>query len=154
MEIKINLLITILLYSIIVSQSVSYIISLRDVQQNMTAAEYIVFRKLTDKNFRSKFRPVIYASLVSNLLLVVLCGIHFNGLLFTGAAVAFVGLLTDIIITIKGNLPVNNIINTWTPEKYPENWADYRRYWLQVFCKRQVANLTGFVSLLAAAIFS
>ena len=154
MEIKIVSLLTILLYTIIASQSVSYIISLRHVQQNMTAAEYIAFRKLTDKNFRLKFRPVIYASLVSTLLLVILCGIQFSVLLFTSSAIAFMALLADIIIAVKGNVPINTIINTWTPEKYPDNWADYRSNWLQIYSIRQVLNLTGFASLLAGAVFS
>ena len=154
MEIKIILLITVLLYSAIVSQSFSYLISLRNVQQNMDAAAYIGFRKLTDKNFTAKFRWVIYASLFFNLLLAVVCGIHFAGLLFTTAVIAFVALLADTLIAVKGNMPINQVINTWSPQNYPDNWADFRKQWLYLFSIRQVINLGGFVTLLVGAIFS
>jgi len=154
MEIKIVLLLTLLLYTIIVSQSLSYIISLRNVQQHLNAPAYIAFRKLTDKNFNAKFRYVIYASLFANLLLLVMCSIHFSGLLFTGVVISFVALLTDTLFAVKGNMPINTIINTWTPEQYPSNWADYRTAWMKIFSIRQALNITGFISLLAAAIFS
>ena len=154
MEIKIVLFITLLLYTIIVSQSWSYIISLRNVQQHLEAPAYIAFRQLTDKNFNAKFRYVIYASLLANLVLLILCGIQFSGLLFTGAVISFTALLTDTFIAVKGNVPINKIINTWTPEQYPSNWAGYRNTWLRIFSIRQALNITGFISLLATAIFS
>jgi len=154
METKIILLPTILLYSVIVSQSFSYIISLRNVQQQLNAPSYIVFRKLTDKNYNATFRWVIYAGLLCNLMLVILCAVQSGRLLLAGSIISFVALLADTLIAVKGNMPINKIINTWTPEQYPHNWADYRTSWLQFFSKRQVLNITGFTCLLAAVIFS
>ncbi|MEO5683990.1 MAG: hypothetical protein ABIQ88_15215 [Chitinophagaceae bacterium] len=154
MELKIILFLTLALYSAIASQSFSYIISLRDVQENMNAAAYIIFRKLTDKNFRSKFRFLLYAALAFNVLLVIICCSHSPGLLLGSAAISLAALVTDICIAVKGNMPINNIINTWTPDQYPDNWAGYRKSWMQFFCKRQAVNLIGFLSLLLGAIFS
>ena len=154
MLIKIVLLLTILLYSIIVSQSFSYIISLRNVQLNMNAGEYISFRKLTDKNFQKKFKYVMYAGLLLNLLLVVLCTVQFSAVLFASSLTGFIALFADTIIAVKKNMPVNKIINTWTAEKYPGNWTEYRTVWLFAFSQRQCLNIAGFFSLLAGAIFS
>lgn len=154
MLIKIILFLTILLYSIIVSQSFSYIISLRNVQLNMNAGEYISFRKLTDKNFQKKFKYVMYAGLLLNLLLLVLCTVQFSAVLFASSLTGFIALVADTIIAVKKNMPINKIINTWTAEKYPGNWAGYRTVWLFAFSQRQCLNITGFFSLLAGAIFS
>ncbi len=154
METKVILLLTMLPYSIVVSQSFYYIISLRNVQQQMPAKEYIAFRQLTDKNFRAKFKWVVYAALITNLLLVIACFIYFSGFLLTCAVLALLALLADTGLTVKGNLPINDIINTWTTAQYPPDWARYRTRWLQVFSWRQLANISGFISLLAAAVFS
>lgn len=154
MEIKIILLLTILLYSVIVSQSFSYIISLSNVQLGLNAPSYIALRQLTDKNYNAKFRWVSYASLLSNLALVIVCGIHGNTLLLWGAVVSFIALLADTWITIKGNLPINKIINSWTAEQYPADWASYRAQWLQIFRIRQALNISGFIFLLTGTVFS
>lgn len=155
MEIKLMLMITLLPYSIIVSQSLYYIISLRNVQQQMQAGEYIRFRQLTDKNFRAKFGWVMYSAFISNLLLVTACLVYFSSFfLLSCAALAMAGLAADSWLTLKGNMPINNIVNTWTKTQYPVNWADYRSRWLKVFAWRQLANISGFVCLLDAAVFS
>ncbi|ULQ53308.1 hypothetical protein [Flavihumibacter fluvii] len=153
MEINIIIFLNLLLYSIIVSQSFSYIISLEDVQRKMDAATYITFRKQTDKNFLKKFSKVVYGTIATNTLLVVMTSNYTTGLLFITAALAWVALVVEILLTLKGNMPINRLVNTWTTENYPDNWEMHREKWLQVFRKRQVLNITGFLLLLIGAIF-
>jgi len=147
------LFITLLLYSIIVSQSLSYIISLRRVQQALDAPGYLNWRKLTDQLFHQRFRPVVYASLVSNLALVIVSALFKELFLFGCSTMAFVALVADTWVAVKGNLPINAIINQWTPQNIPADWQLYRRRWLQLFSVRQVLNIIGYTSLLAAAVF-
>ena len=153
MEIKILLLVTILLYSIIASQSFSYMISLSDVQKNMTLAEYISFRKCTDKNYRAKFGKLMYGALIANMLLLIVCIFTASFGLAIAAGIAFILLSADSFIAVKYNVPINAMVNEWTTDGYPVNWTQYRQQWLQAFCKRQVINLSGFTILVSGAIF-
>jgi len=153
MTTKIILFATILTYSMIVSQSFMYILALKRVQVALEAIPYMEFRKRIDASMRRNFKYVVYAALLSNLLLVVFTIKNPGSLLFLSAAVAFVALIADTLITVKGNLPINDVINGWTPDSYPENWADYRTQWLHTFQYRQIANIAGFVSLLIGAVF-
>jgi hypothetical protein len=153
MVIKIILLFTVLLYSVIASQSISYIISLADVQRHMSVTEYISFRKRTDENFRSKFGAIVYAALIANAALVVACSFAASFFLLIGSIVSMLLLSADTFITVKYNLPINNTVNEWSAENYPADWSWYRQQWLAVFFKRQCLNLTGFVSLVAGAVF-
>ncbi len=153
MATKIILLVTLLAYSIIVSQSFMYILALKNVQLSLDANPYIEFRKLIDTSMRINFKYVIYSALLANLLLVISTIKNPGSLLFITAAVAFICLIADTLLTVKGNLPVNDIINTWTAESFPSNWADYRTKWLTIFQYRQMANITGFVSLMIGAVF-
>ena len=154
MEINIVIFITLLAYSLVVSQSFSYIIALTDAQKNMQAATYIELRKLLDKNFRKKYSFVIYLSLISSVVLTILTSMNTSSMLFIGSSIALLALVIDIALTLKGNMPINNLINTWSADNYPSNWKSYRAKWLSVFEKRQIANIIGFLSLLFGAIFS
>lgn len=150
---KIILLFTLLAYSIIVSQSYMYLLALKHVQLNLDANSYIEMRKLIDESMKGSFKYVIYTALLSNLLLVICTLKNPGSIVFISAAIAFAALSIDTIIAVKGNIPINDVINTWTSESYPANWAEFRTKWLQIFQYRQMANITGFISLLIAAVF-
>lgn len=153
MAIKIIFLFALLAYSIIVSQSFMYILALKNVQYSLEAGSYTELRKLIDASMRSSFKYVIYAALLANLILIISTIKNPGSLLFITAAIAFVALIADTLLTVKGNLPVNDIINTWSLDNYPANWTEYRTKWFNIFQYRQVANITGFVSLLIGAVF-
>ncbi len=150
---KIVFLCTLVAYSIIVSQSFMYILALRQVQLNLKASSYTEFRKLIDVSMRNNFKYVVYTALITNLFLVILTFRNPGSLLFIAATIAFIGLITDTLLMVKGNLPVNDIINKWTFESYPENWSEYREKWLNIFQYRQFSNIIGFISLLFGAVF-
>ena len=154
MEIRILLFITLLAYSFVVSQSFSYIIALHNTQKNLDARGYIGLRKLLDKNFRAKFKYVFYLTLISTTVLCILTFLRSNNVLFIGSLIAWLGFVADTVFMLKGNIPINNIINTWSPESYPADWELYREKWLRVFKRRQIANIIGFISLVFAAVFS
>ena len=102
---------------------------------------------------RSNFKYVIYAALLFTLLLMIVNFKDPGSLAFIAAGIAFITLIADIVLTLKGSLPINDIINSWTADTIPANWADYRAKWFRIFQYRQVANITGFVSLLLAVVF-
>lgn len=148
------LFITLISYSFLVSQSFMYIIALRNVQQNMQAASYLEMRKLLDKNFRKKYSWVVYTSLITSTTSMILCSMAPESLLFISVCIAWLMLIIDIIITIKGNMPINNIINSWSMENYPSDWRDYRSKWLFYFTQRQIATTAGYISLVTGLAFS
>ena len=154
MELKILIFLNLLVYSVIVSQSFMYMIALRNVQESMGAASYIELRKLLDTNFLKKFKPVVYSALVLGLAVVAAAAFQSSGVLLAGSIVAFAGLLIDVLLILKGDMPINRIINSWTLETFPANWIEYRSNWLYWFSWRQVANISGFIALLIAAIFN
>lgn len=153
MQSKILLLLTILAYSIIVSQSFMYIIALKNVQNSLQANSYIELRKLTDIQFNANFKIPMYAGLLGCLLLLISNMKAPGSLLFITAAIAFVALAADTVLALKGNIPINAMINSWQADQYPANWETYRAKWFHIFQYRQAANITGFISLLVGAVF-
>lgn len=153
MAAKIILILTILVYGIIVSQPFMYILSLKHLQINLDANTYIKIRKLIDESMRRNFKYVIYLALIANLVLVIFTFKDPGSLLFITSVIAFVALVADTFLTVKGNLPINDIINSWSSDNYPSDWTEYRTKWLNIFQFRQIASITGFVSLLSGVVF-
>ncbi len=153
MTTEILLLVTLLAYSMVVSQSFMYLISLKTVQLNLDANAYTQLRKRIDASMRANFKYVIYTALISTLLLVVLTARNPGSLLFVSSTLAFVALVLDVVIMMKGNLPINAVINTWSAGNVPADWTNYRDKWLQLFGYRQIASIIGFLSLLVGAVF-
>lgn len=149
---KIILLLAILAYSIIVAQSFMYIVALKNVQKTMAAGSYIELRNLLDKSFRANYKYAVYSALITSLLHAAVNIKSPDNLLFITAVIAFIALAADVLLMMKGNMPINNLINTWTAEKYPANWAEYRAKWLQVFFYREIVTIIGFVSLVFGSV--
>jgi uncharacterized membrane protein len=153
MILKTLLLLTLIAYSMIVSQSFMYILALRKASLGLDAGGYIRLRKLIDEAMRASFKYVIYSALILCLALTLMSARQPGSLLFTTAVIAFAALITDVIITLKGNMPINDIINSWSPDSYPTDWSAHRTRWLAFFGYRQVVNILGFLSLLVGAVF-
>lgn len=130
-----------------------YIFSLKQTQLSLESGSYTTLRKLIDANMRLTFKWVIYGALITNLLLVIVTIKTPGCLLFITSSIALITLLADTILTVKGNLPVNDIINSWCVDNRPADCSTYRTKWLTIFQYRQIANITGFISLLIGAVF-
>ena len=153
MEIKITLFITLLLYAFVISQSFFYILAMSRVTKSMQPVTYIESRQLLDKTLQSSLSLVYYLALAASIALTSFCVINPSGILFICSVISLLSLIIDVVLTLKGNVPLNKIINTWTASDYPANWKEYRSKWLAIYNLRQVANITGFISLLAGLIF-
>jgi hypothetical protein len=153
MTTRIIFAITLLAYAIIASQAFMYILSLKQVQLNLGANSYTEIRKLIDISMRASFKYVIYAALLANLLLIIATVKTPASLVFITATIAFVALVAEILLTLKGNLPINDVINTWSADNVPANWTSFRDKWFTIFQYRQIASITGFVSLVIGAVF-
>lgn len=150
---KIILFITLLLYTIVVSQPIMYALALKHAQLALDAGSYIKLRQLIDAAMQRHFSYVMYAALLSSLALVVVSYRQPGHLPLAISVLAFLTLLIDALLTLKGSLPINSIINTWTPTEYPADWIEVRARWFAVFAWRQAATWVGFISLLAGTVF-
>jgi uncharacterized membrane protein len=153
MELKIVLLLNLIAYSFMVSQSFFYIIAMSNTLVNLQAPAYIQLRHLMDKNFKAKFKYPFYATLLFSPATTILAFLKQDYFLLITACIATTGIFIETYITLKKNSPINHFINTWTSESYPSNWQGYRAKWLYYFSVRQKVNITGFVSLLIGVIF-
>jgi hypothetical protein len=57
-----------------------------------------------------------------------------------------------MLITVKGNFPINDLVMTWSPHAPPADWASLRDRWWAWHCARTVVTVACFGLLLAAAL--
>jgi len=142
-----------MLYSVLFSQTMFYLLTMRRVLLGMSANNFIETRHLLDRIIGPAIQPVFYGTLLSSLVMVLTHLDDPSGIVFITAIIAFILLIADVVITLRGNKPLNQLFNTWTPENYPADWQRGREAWLRYFGYRQVVSITGFICLLAGAIF-
>lgn len=153
MSIKFILLLSLIAYSMVVSQSFMYLFTLKNAQMQLNASTYVEVRKLIEAGMLAKFKYVVYAALFFNLLLIVSTVNKPSSVLFITSALAFVALVIDVLVMLKGNMPINEIFRAWSVDNIPSDWMQYREDWFRYFKYRQLANITGFVALLVGAVF-
>ncbi|MBK9734347.1 MAG: hypothetical protein IPO92_05005 [Saprospiraceae bacterium] len=153
MTIKIIFAITLFAYAMIASQAFMYMLSLKQMQLSLGANAYTEVRKLIDVSMRSSFKYVIYTALLANVSLVLATIKTPTSLVFTSATIALIALIVEIILTLKGNLPINDVINVWSVDHIPTNWSEIRDKWFTIYSYRQIVSITGFVSLVVGAVF-
>lgn len=149
---KIVLFITLLSYTILASQAFMYILALKNTQMALDGNAYTQVRQLIDANMRSSLKYVIFAALIANLWLVILNSGATGSWGFITAAIGFLLLVADIILTLKGNVPLNNIINSWAPANPPADWRNIRDAWFGIFFYRQIVIIAGLISLLVGTV--
>lgn len=150
---KMILLVTVLSYSVVASQSFMYVLALKNTQLGLNGGTYTEVRRLIDANMKTVLTYVICLALLAQIALLVANVKNPASLLFVSACIAFVALVADVVLTLKGSMPLNALINGWSPKNYPANWMEIRQQWFTVFRYRQIVTITGFIALLAGAVF-
>ena len=149
---KIIALIAALTYGVVVSQPFMYMLAFKTMQLNLGAESYLEVRKWTDKAMRANFKWILYIAVLTNIALLVHHWIDSALILFTFAAFSMLALVGEILLAVRGNVPINDVINTWSPGEIPADWAEYRDKWFRVFSYRTWLVVAGFTSLLISII--
>lgn len=150
---KLALLVNLAFFAIVVSQPVFYAVALGHASRVLSAPAYIELRNAINAVMKRRV-PVMYlgalATCLSVLVLSFLDGDRWTAMT---SAVALAALIADAALMVRENVPINGVIETWTPTQYPADWETYRTRWMAIFAARQVLLVIGFVSLLIGAVF-
>jgi hypothetical protein len=151
---KIAILVNLISFTFVVSQPLFYLLALADAQKTLRPSSYIELRNLLDRKLQVNLRIVYYTTFLTNFILIVVAWFSASNILLVTSFIAMAALITDMIFMFKGDIPVNKAIQTWTPESFPPDWNNYRNKWFFYYHRRQIADITGFLSLVTGAVFS
>lgn len=151
--IRIAMLANLATFSIIVSQPLFYLLALTAAQRGLSAAAYIELRQRLNPVMNRRV-PLLYgAALITSVGLLGLAYRAGNGFVLGTTVLALLGLIADLGYMIRKNVPINRVMDGWSPSNHPPDWHAYRDKWLGMFAYRQVLLAVAFVSLLTGAIY-
>lgn len=151
--IRVAIFANLLAYSTIASQPLFYIVALTSAQRALSGSAYVELRQRINAVMNRRV-PVIYlTTLVTTLVLLVLSWRAGASRVLITTIVALVCLVADLALMMRENVPINGVIDRWSPTDHPGDWDVYRSKWFAIFAYRQVILLVGFISLLIGAVF-
>jgi hypothetical protein len=105
-------------------------------------AEWLAFRGSTAWVFPTTMPWIFNGTLLVLLIAAVLA----RGAARWLFAVAAVLCVAAILVTVRVEVPMNQMIGSWTPVEAPADWMAVRDHWLRMHLLRSVAGLLGFVA--------
>ena len=97
-----------------------------------------------------QLEDALFSKAMPSLFLTTLAALFASCFVTRGSArglfvAATLFMLVVLIVTLRGEVPLNQQIQTWVPGAAPANWADVRDRWLANHLVRTIASLFGFV---------
>ncbi|GAB4025215.1 anthrone oxygenase family protein [Spirosoma koreense] len=148
MTLKIAQFIQTVLFCILAGQAFFYLIGGTAGLKNVSASTFIEQRKAIDLVIGPYLKVIYFGSILTGLMVLVLIRQQAPSRLFVLSTVALVLIIVDLVIAVRGNIPLNNQIQTWSPTHYPANWSEVRNQWLGYMQWRQVCSISGLFCLL------
>lgn len=153
MTTKILRLLQLVVYLIITSQLLFYLLILSDSLKQVSLPNFIELRKTVDMLMENRFRVIYYTGIILTLAVLILSTKKPGSIFFVTSCIALVCLIIDVSIAMKGNIPINKLINAYLPGDTSQDWSALRLQWLQLMNIRGVFIVTGFVSQLVGLVW-
>lgn len=150
---RIAMLANLAAFSIVVSQPLFYLLALTEAQRGLSAAAYVELRQGLNRVMNRRLSVVYIAALVTSIVLLGLAYTAGSGLVLGTTALALLGLIADVAYMMRENVPINRVMDGWSPSDCPPDWHTYRDRWLGLFAYRQALLVVAFGSLLLGAVF-
>jgi len=150
---KLAMLVNLVFFATVVSQPLFYAIALGHASRALSAPAYIELRNAINAVMKRRVPVVYLGALTACLSVLVLSALDGDPWMAMTSAVALAALIADAALMVRENVPINGVIETWTPMQYPADWETYRTRWMAIFAVRRVLLVIGFVSLLIGAVF-
>lgn len=127
------------------------LVAVRPALRSLPTTSYVQVKQAFDISYPKLMKPLQIVSLVVTAALAIAAGVDGETTCAVLAAIATVAVLTNIIVTVRGDLPINNAMATWQPEAPPSDWQSQRARWDFFNTIRTSAAVIALVLLALAA---
>ena len=101
---------------------------------------------------KREFPPVAFGALASSVAYTVV--VRDDTASFVLSLVTTISMLATIVITVRGNVPLNIQIERWPPAAFPDGWEGVVSRWMRINLIRTAVAVLGFAALAAAVSLS
>lgn len=121
--------------------------------RGVSARTFVEYHKKLDSYMTVRMPPFFLLGQVFILIWLLLERQNWQSFTFMMLVLAFISTTIELVTIFRGNRPINFIIQTWSLEGIPDDWAEYRDKWLSFFNIRIATASFTFLFLLAAIIW-
>jgi uncharacterized membrane protein len=126
-------------------------VAVRPAIHSLPVASYITVKQALDISYPKFMKPLLVAAMTATLALAIIAAVAGDVTRAVLGGLAFGALLTNVLVTVRGDLPITIAMASWRPEQPPADWAAQRARWDWFNKIRTGAAILGLV-LLATAV--
>ncbi|MGW3342932.1 DUF1772 domain-containing protein [Nonomuraea rubra] len=94
--------------------------------------------------------PPLLLTTVAILLVAAVISWRHGRLVFVLGAAAVILVVLTIVLTVAALEPLNQLANTWDPDRLPAGWDESRERWARLHLVRTALALAAFACLITA----
>lgn len=128
--------------------------ALNPVMRAMDATVYIPTKQAMDLAAPKLARPLMLAALLVTGVAVISAAIASDASALVFDAVALIGLMVTLVAILRGDLPINQAMSSWSATQPPDDWETVRARWERFFAIRCAANTLALLGSGAAVVTS
>ncbi len=113
---------------------------------------YITVKQAFDHSYPRVMIPLQLASIVASSALTVTAAADGATRCATLSGFAVLAIVTNVVVTVRGDKPINIAMASWQPDAPPADWREQRARWETFNRIRTGAAVLGLVLLALAAV--
>jgi hypothetical protein len=142
---------TLFAYTLVMSQPLFFAFALGRASLALSGSAYTELRQRINGAITRPLIIVYALTFVACLTVAALATNEGATATTAGAGLAALTLVLDLVLAVRGNVPLNTAMNHWDPSAPPPDWATKRAAWHRVFAVRQIVLCVGYVAFVAGA---
>ena len=116
----------------------------------LPADVYIATKQSMDRELPTLAKPLTIAALLAMAGATTTAAMSGVVVVAALAGAGTVAGLVALVAVLRGDLPINQLMDTWNPADPPADWQRWRERWEGAFVVRATALLLAFCCLVAA----
>jgi len=132
---------------------VSGVAALNPALRALDPLTYVAVKQSADRHFPALMKPLTLTGLGALLAQTVLAALQGQPGVAGPAAVGLLAAVVALVAVLRGDLPINQQMATWTGGDPPADWLTWRSRWERYFLIRTIATLVAFVAALTGLSF-
>jgi hypothetical protein len=145
-------LITLVLYAVVVSQPFFYALALGRASNALGAGSYVELRQRINAAIAGPLVRVYAAAFAAASALAAVAAASGAWSTALGGATGAIGLVLDLVIAVRRNVPINRRMDGWTSTTIPDDWMDHRSRWSAALTLRGWLLGACFLALVAGIV--
>ena len=129
-------------------------VALNPVLRAVDATIYIQIKQSFDIHAPRIAKPVMLLCLAAALATLVTAFVSSSMMVIGASALSLTALVIALLAVVRGDLPINRTMATWSAEEPPENWRAVRTRWERFFALRTGASCLALLATVVAVLAS